>query len=56
MANTPARFKVIDIQRILKASKNAKVPVQVVIEDEKITITVVDEQVQTLEVSEDIVL
>lgn len=38
MANTTARFRVVDIQRILQAAKNADVPVRVEIEGQKITV------------------
>jgi hypothetical protein len=38
MANMPAHFKVVDIERILRAAKNAGVPVRIGIDGAHITV------------------
>ena len=46
MANMHAHFKVVDIERILRAAKNAGVPVRIGIDGPKITVENLEEHGQ----------
>tara|TARA_R110002167_G_scaffold42512_3_gene129104 strand:- start:2113 stop:2286 length:174 start_codon:yes stop_codon:yes gene_type:complete len=57
MANTPARFAVVDIERILRAAKKADVSVHLEIEGSKISVDYTPgENQKPVEIDEPIVL
>lgn len=57
MANMPGRFKVIDIERILRAAKNADVSVRIAIKGETIAVENLPDAVkETIEPKPEIIL